>query len=143
MNSVWKDYYHSCKHVFILLSIFFFSTFSVIGGWTNSRVLIRRKKSDEVLSQVFIFNMMTPHTPTKFVLEVSNSKYLFPSIAVRTKLFDLIYLVLFAGGNVRIYSDHDKSQPIAAVFDPQVLPVSYVSFAAFDTNVDFFYDCRN
>lgn len=47
----------------------------VIGGWTNSRVLIRRKKSDEVLTQVFTFGQMTPNTPTKFVLEVANSKY--------------------------------------------------------------------
>lgn len=52
---------------------------SVIGGWVNSRVLIRRKKSDEVMSQVFVFNTMTPHTPTKFVLEVANSKYRFVS----------------------------------------------------------------
>lgn len=47
----------------------------VIGGWQNSRVLIRRKKSEELMTQVFVFHTMTPNTPTKFVIEVAHSKW--------------------------------------------------------------------
>lgn len=43
---------------------------------------------------------------------------------------------------MRIYSEHDKAKPIAAIFDPIIVPVNYVSFAAYDTNVDFFYNCK-
>lgn len=46
-----------------------------------------------------------------------------------------------AGGTVRIFSENDKLEPIASVFDPIIIPVAYVSFCAYDNLVLFYYDC--
>ncbi|XP_031630189.1 uncharacterized protein LOC116345171 [Contarinia nasturtii] len=90
----------------------------IIGGWVNSRVLIRRKKSDpNPLQQVFVPPILSAQTPTKFIVEVANS------------------------GTVRIYGENDQLEPIASVFDPLVLPVNYVSFCGYDNLVRFYYDC--
>lgn len=45
------------------------------------------------------------------------------------------------GGTVRIFSENDKLEPIASVFDPIIIPVAYVSFCGFDNLVVFYYDC--
>lgn len=42
---------------------------------------------------------------------------------------------------MRIYSENDKLEPIASVFDPIIVPVAYVSFCAFDNLALFYYDC--
>ncbi|XP_055311129.1 uncharacterized protein LOC129573947 [Sitodiplosis mosellana] len=90
----------------------------IIGGWVNSRVLIRRKKSDvNPLQQVFVPPILSAQTPVKFIIEVANS------------------------GTVRIYAESDKIEPIASFFDPIVLPVNYVSFCGYDNLVRFYYDC--
>lgn len=60
--------------LFMLLPIKYF-WFTVIGGWVNSRVLIRRKKSDQVLQQVFVTPILSAQTPIKFIIEVANSKF--------------------------------------------------------------------
>lgn len=60
--------------LFSIILIYFNSEIAVIGGWVNSRVLIRRKKSDpNALQQVFVPPILTAQTPTKFILEVANS----------------------------------------------------------------------
>lgn len=50
--------------------------FSVIGGWANSKVLIRRKKSDNVLAEVNVNKVINEEKPTKIVIEVSNCTYI-------------------------------------------------------------------
>lgn len=47
---------------------------TVIGGWVNSRVVIRRKKSAQDLQQVFVKPILSAQMPTKFIIEVANSK---------------------------------------------------------------------
>lgn len=42
---------------------------------------------------------------------------------------------------MRIYVETDKLEPIASIFDPNVIPVKYVSFCAYDNLVRFFYAC--
>lgn len=49
---------------------------------------------------------------------------------------------MFLGGFVRIFSELDKLQPIAAIFDPTLLPVRFVSFCAYDNLIRFYYDCN-
>lgn len=50
--------------------------------------------------------------------------------------------IFVSGGFVRIFSENDKLNPIAAIFDATVLPVRYVSFCAYDNLVRFYYDCN-
>lgn len=45
------------------------------------------------------------------------------------------------GGFVRIYVETDTLEPIASIFDPNVIPVKYVSFCAYDNLVRYFYAC--
>lgn len=62
----------------------------------NSRVVIRRKKSDQVLTQVFINNVLSAQQPTKFVIEVANSKYFFrlkKGINTKKNLFEFFLQV--------------------------------------------------
>lgn len=58
-----------CVHFFLINLIV-----AVIGGWVNSRVVVRRKKSDQVLQQVFVKPILSATIPTKFIIEVANSK---------------------------------------------------------------------
>lgn len=121
---------HSC-HSSVLIT--------VIGGWVNSRVVVRRKKSDQVLQQVFVSPILSAQSPTKFIIEVANSKFeltMDHDISIYTFPFHLP-----TGGNIRLYAENNKLEPIASVFDPVVLPVKYVSFCAYDNLARFYYDC--
>lgn len=64
------------KPTHFISSVFLSFICTVIGGWVNSRVLIRRKKSDpnQVLQQVFVNSVLSSQTATKFVIEVTNSE---------------------------------------------------------------------
>lgn len=53
---------------------YYFIFRTVIGGWVNSRVVIRRKKSAQDLVQVFVKPILSAQTPTKFIIEVANSE---------------------------------------------------------------------
>lgn len=48
----------------------------VIGGWENSRVLLRKRRSAETLVEVFESSVINLNRPTKMVLEVANSESL-------------------------------------------------------------------
>lgn len=57
-----------------ILFCYFFSWKLVIGGWDNTRVLLRKKKNAETLKEVFESNIVNLNRPTKVILEVANSE---------------------------------------------------------------------
>lgn len=61
------------RFFFFLFNCFLFV--AVIGGWVNTRVVIRRKKSAEDLQHVFVKPILSAQMPTKFIIEVANSKW--------------------------------------------------------------------
>lgn len=73
MNSVWMQ----CANITCRLEtvLYIYNSFRlVIGGWGNTRILIRRKYSGNVLSETFEDDMMTEDRPTKFLIEIAKSK---------------------------------------------------------------------
>lgn len=70
--------YEFCKYLpkcsifsFIHQIIAYFLT--VIGGWGNQKILIRRKMSDNVLAEVNTLNAINADRPTKIVIEITDS----------------------------------------------------------------------
>ncbi|XP_031619784.1 uncharacterized protein LOC116338571 [Contarinia nasturtii] len=92
----------------------------VIGGWSNERVVIRKKKGANVLAEAYESRIINQEKPTKMLLEVANS------------------------GNIRLYSEKLKSQPIITVLEENPLPIQYISFSSFENSeVQFFYNCSH
>lgn len=46
----------------------------VIGGWDNSRVLIRRKKGSDVMNELHIADILSKTEPSKIVIEITERK---------------------------------------------------------------------
>lgn len=46
----------------------------VIGAWDNQRVILRRKRSADTITEVFENNLINADRPTKMVFEIGNSK---------------------------------------------------------------------
>lgn len=46
-------------------------------------------------------------------------------------------------GILQVFAESmDKYEPVAKVYDPDLLPVKYFSFGSHDNLVKFHYDCR-
>jgi len=88
----------------------------VIGGWGNSRNLIR--KNNQVLAKVKEFNILSETRPVKIIVEVTKA------------------------GAIRVFTDHNKSKPLLEVQDDQpIKEINYVSFSAYYRDLDIFYNC--
>lgn len=48
--------------------------FLVIGGWSNERIVLRKKQQADVLVEEFESNVINLERPTKMVIEVANSE---------------------------------------------------------------------
>lgn len=131
------------------MNVLFSILIAVIGGWGNTRILIRRKYSGEVLTETFENNIMSDKTPTKFLIEIARSE----ENAFNCGLFfiDLelvfsawFFFFKFLGGSIRLYSEKYKTEPLAKTFDANLLPIQYVSFASFESNRnEFYYNCQH
>lgn len=54
------------------------------------------------------------------------------------------YFHLRLGGNIRLYTEKFKSQPIVAILEDNPLPIQYISFASFENSeTQFFYNCSH
>lgn len=60
--------------------------------------------------------------------------------ALRGHLNDLISILV---GHIRVFTD-DKDEPLISAFDPNPLPVKYLSFASYQSaSVEFLYNCAS
>jgi len=88
----------------------------LIGGWGNSRALIR--KNGVVLAKVDEFNVLDENKPVKVVVELTSS------------------------GSLRLWTDYNKSVPLLEVTDPKpITGLSALSFSAYYRELDFYYGC--
>jgi len=89
----------------------------LIGGWGNSRVLIRKKKSNNTITDLSVDDVLSPFKPLKILVEIKNNGYI------------NVYL-------------NNKAEPFISAYDPDPVHVKYVSFASFQTSqVEFLYNC--
>lgn len=52
--------------------------------------------------------------------------------------------MLLSGGNIRLYTDKLKSQPVIAILEENPLPIQYISFASYESSENqFFYNCTH
>lgn len=94
----------------------FFFRFAVIGGWGNSRALIR--KNGIVLAKADEYNVLDEKKPIKIIVELTST------------------------GTLRLWTDSNKSRPLLEVIDPKpITTVSAVSFSAYYRELDFYYGC--
>lgn len=90
--------------------------FTVIGGWGNSRTLIRKK--GVVLAKVDEFNVLDENKPIKVVVEMTTDGWL------------------------RVWTDYNKSRPLLEVKDSKPInDISTLSFSAYYRDLDFYYGC--
>lgn len=90
--------------------------FTVIGGWGNTRALIR--KNGVVLAKINEFNVLDENKPIKVIVELT------------------------ATGVLRLWTDYNKSRPLLQVTDPKpITDVSTLSFSAYYRELDFYYGC--
>lgn len=47
---------------------------AVIGGWGNSRVAIRKKKTNNTITELTVDDVLSPFKPVKVLVEIKNSK---------------------------------------------------------------------
>lgn len=88
----------------------------LIGGWGNSRTLIR--KHGEAVAKVNEFNVLDETKPIKVVVELSKE------------------------GVLRIFTDLNKSRPLLEYTDPQPIDqLNTLSFTAYYRDLDFYYGC--
>lgn len=56
----------------------------------------------------------------------------------------LSFARMHLGGNIRLYSDKFKSQPVVAIREENPLPVQYISFSGADSSLaQFYYNCSH
>lgn len=114
----------------------------MIGGWGNTRLIIRKKKFGNVLNEAFESNVINSVKPTKILIEIANSKYDFFAFNKKKKYF--LKIQNFLGGAIRLYSENLKSRPLIETFESNPLPIQYVSFASFENSENqFFYNCSH
>lgn len=117
----------------------------MIGGWGNTRILIRRKKSNDVLTEMEVVNPINNDRPTKIVIEITNSELNRNKVITSLMLLLinwLIYLLIISEGHIRLYTEANVGFPLASAYDPKPIAVKYLSFAAWDNaEVYFYYKC--
>lgn len=121
------------------------STNSVIGGWNNSRTIIRRQK------RIVIFqttnNVLSSDEPIEFTIEITSRAYHFLfvySCFVLTMFaganFTIFFFLSFADGEINIFREGEK---IVEAFDQNPLDIDYVNLGNSDSNeIDYYYNCR-
>lgn len=106
---------------------------------------INRKMGYEELHKSNADDILAENQPTKFVLEVTKGrtitkKYNRQNVSVHF----LIRIFYFPDGHIRIWSELDKSKPLATAFDENPLDVKFVSFAIYEpAHMEFFYNCQD
>lgn len=89
----------------------------MIGGWGNTRTLIR--KNGITLAKVNEFNILDEQKPVRVIVEMTRD------------------------GVLRIYTDFNKSRPLLEVKDDApLLNVNTVSFAGYYRDLDIWYGCQ-
>lgn len=78
--------------------------FTVIGGFRNTRVLIRKRINGAVLADVYWPNVLSEWKKKKFVFEVT------------------------LGGEIQLYSEDNPYKPMVTAFDPKPITIDYMSF---------------
>lgn len=93
-----------------------FFSHAVIGGWGNTRALIR--KNGVVLAKVDEFNVLDENKPIKVIVELTTT------------------------GSLRMWTDYNKSRPLLQANDPKpITDIAAVSFSAYYRELDFYYGC--
>lgn len=88
----------------------------MIGGWGNTRALIR--KNGVVLAKIDEFNVLDGNKPIKIIIELTPA------------------------GVLRLWTDYNKSRPLLQVTDSKpIADVSTLSFSAYYRELDFYYGC--
>lgn len=89
---------------------------AVIGGWDNTRTIIRKRINGAVLDDAFWPNLLSEHKRTKFVIEISTI------------------------GDIKIYAEDDLYHPIVQAFDVNPLAVQYLSIKNYNKeHIELFY----
>lgn len=90
----------------------------VIGGWDDTKVVLRRRRNNDVLQEEHISNSISKAQATKFVISIN------------------------AAGFIVVYNDVSSYKPVIWANDPDPIHVKYVSFASNASEViDYYYDC--
>lgn len=92
----------------------------MIGGWANTRVIIRRKQGDDVLRDVEVVDVLSKDKYTVFLVEITDS------------------------GDIKIFS-RDGLRPfklVTGATDPNPIKVQYISFGSYlGTKVQTYFNC--
>jgi len=89
----------------------------LLGGWGNTRAVLRKKIRNYAFVDVEAKNILSPVRPLKVVIEVSKD------------------------GHINVFTDNNV-EPLLSAYDPNPLPVKYISFASFEyANVEYLYNC--
>lgn len=88
----------------------------VIGGWGNTRTLIR--KYGEVVAKQNEFNVLNEFKPIKVIVELTQR------------------------GDLRVFTDANKSRPLLEFKDVQpIANLNTLSFTAYYRDLNFYYGC--
>lgn len=88
----------------------------VLGGWGNTRVVIRKRINGAVLADYFIPDLLSEHRRKKFVLEITTL------------------------GEIKLYSEDDFYHPLVSTIDPMPIHVEYISIKNINKeHIEFFY----
>lgn len=88
----------------------------MIGGWGNTRSLIR--KNGLTLAKVNEYNVLDENKPVRVIVEQTKD------------------------GVLRIYTDFNKSRPLLEIKDEQpITDINTISFTAYYRDLDFYYGC--
>lgn len=91
----------------------------MIGGWGNTRTLIR--KHGDVVAKVNEFNVLDEFKPIKVIVELENKKD------------DKV---------LRIFTDLNKSRPLLEFTDSSPIDqLNTLSFTAYYRDLEFYYNC--
>lgn len=95
---------------------FFLLLFTVIGGWGDTKHLIR--KHGDVVAKVNEFNVLNEFKPIKVIVELSEN------------------------GELRVFTDTNKSRPLLEFKDTQPIDqLSTLSFTGYYRDLEFYYGC--
>lgn len=100
----------------VVSSIFCFFFSAVLGGWGDTKHLIR--KNGDVVTKVNEFNVLNEFKPIKVIVELSQN------------------------GELRVFTEANKSRPLLEFKDTQPIDqLSTLSFTAYYRDLDFYYGC--
>lgn len=99
-----------------LLFRFLFCLQIVLGGWGDTKHLIR--KNGDVVAKIHEYNVLNESQPIKVIVELNQS------------------------GELRVFTDANKFTPLLYYKDPQPINnLSTLSFTAYFRDIDFYYGC--